>query len=821
MKKWMLDCTGFIFAWSIALLGSSWVSGQVASHDITLQAPQTGNIPVITAITAYDVDEANDLTGNAHAQAPLFYPYNPYVPTNNMQSYDPWWDNLVSEEIQARLPVVMLSSCGSYTTNTADLTGPGTMNPRRLVSYLNAVHRAGADGTMQYGCFAEAAAQAIYTNYYNLPSNTLVDFSNQDSWNKIWWLRIVKPWFDTVPSNQWYKINGAVPLEFWGLNINTIYTNQQGNISQLFNYLAEQMQATYGVSPAIIMGSPSCDTTLADCTYYVGDNEWFGPPSTPYTMTSYKDYTWGGLVAGYINPGYYISGNGAYQNPNTVVVRTGFSSLGVSGANGDTLMDGLNAAVSDNAIFSIIEGYTDISESCGLYRSDNSSWSYPNQYLNIIASYTDLRTVTQRLLAAGCDGNNATTGNTGGAFLRSGSGGNLSVRALTGTAAISASSAQSSNPATNAFDGSISDKWYSTTVPSSSAPVWLQYDYGSGNTEVVTGYSVTSATDTLGRAPSSWQFQGSNNGTSWTNINSQSGQSFSAYNQTNTYTFSNNSNTAYRYYRLSITGNNGATDGVQLAEMDITIKYSNGGGWAVTNTTAGEYLQWSNINFSAGNYKFPICYSSTASHTASLSVDGNSLGTVTLPSSGNMNTFTTAYLGVSAIEAGTHTLRLTLIDGGPDVQWIFVKKYDPLMTFFSPITNCYLTAESGGNDAIVSNRTTAASWENFSVDDQDGAGTVSEGDTVNLQVCDGLYITAENGGASTLSVNRRVPQSWEGFKVIKVDGSSGDQLEAGDQVAFETSSHSNYITVEDDGTVDATGTSVGDAQTFTIGINAQ
>src|ERR1700722_16660765 len=101
------------------------------------------------------------------------------------------------------------------------------------------------------------------------------------------------------------------------------------------------------------------------------------------------------MAAGYINPGFYDSvTNPAYQNTNTVLVRQGVSSAGVSGANGDTMMDGLNAAVSSNAVFTMIEGYDDISESTGVYRSLSTNWSYPNQYLDILRSYTDLRTAT-------------------------------------------------------------------------------------------------------------------------------------------------------------------------------------------------------------------------------------------------------------------------------------------------------------------------------------------------------------------------------------------------------------------------------------------
>ena len=91
-----------------------------------------------------------------------------------------------------------------------------------------------------------------------------------------------------------------------------------------------------------------------------------------------------------------------------------------------------------------------------------------------------------------------------------------------------------------------------------------------------------------------------------------------------------------------------------------------------------------------------------------------------------------------------------------------------MMSFKSASTNCYLTANLGGNDTIVSNRTTAGVWENFSVDDLSGAGTVSSGNSVFLQAYDGLYITADGNGGSTLEVNRLVPGVYEKWTIQRI-----------------------------------------------------
>jgi hypothetical protein len=97
---------------------------------------------------------------------------------------------------------------------------------------------------------------------------------------------------------------------------------------------------------------------------------------------------------------------------------------------------------------------------------------------------------------------------------------------------------------------------------------WLQYDFGSGNAQVVKRYTVSSADDNIpARYPKDWQFQGSNDGTTWTTLDSQSGQSFASRMQQNAYSFGNT--TAYRYYRLNITANNGDSRFLHIGDLGL------------------------------------------------------------------------------------------------------------------------------------------------------------------------------------------------------------------------------------------------------------
>lgn len=114
--------------------------------------------------------------------------------------------------------------------------------------------------------------------------------------------------------------------------------------------------------------------------------------------------------------------------------------------------------------------------------------------------------------------------------------------------------------ANQAFNSDGGSKWYGYNSPAN----WLQYDFGAGNAQVVKRYTISVA-DVATRDPKDWTFLGSQNGSTWTTLDTQSNQAFpnrlrNIYNLGNT--------TAYRYYRLDITANNGA-GGVAVGDLGL------------------------------------------------------------------------------------------------------------------------------------------------------------------------------------------------------------------------------------------------------------
>lgn len=79
-------------------------------------------------------------------------------------------------------------------------------------------------------------------------------------------------------------------------------------------------------------------------------------------------------------------------------------------------------------------------------------------------------------------------------------------------------------------------------------------------------YAISSANDYASRDPQSWVLQGSDDGSSWTTLDSRSGESFYGRYITQLYTFNNS--TKYKLYRLQIT-ENGGDELCQLSELQL------------------------------------------------------------------------------------------------------------------------------------------------------------------------------------------------------------------------------------------------------------
>lgn len=171
---------------------------------------------------------------------------------------------------------------------------------------------------------------------------------------------------------------------------------------------------------------------------------------------------------------------------------------------------------------------------------------------------------------------------------------------LTGITA-SASTSYPGWPVSNLFDdivGGSTNSWSASTV----APAWTQAQLASA--AVVTIYKIVARTDAPASAPSAWTFEGSNDGTAWTVLDTQTAQSWTA-GFGRSYTISNS--TSYLYYRLNMSAAQGG--GATWPSFTEWALYAGTApsllDWwkadAITGVTNGAILPAANIVDSSGN----------------------------------------------------------------------------------------------------------------------------------------------------------------------------------------------------------------------------
>ena len=115
-----------------------------------------------------------------------------------------------------------------------------------------------------------------------------------------------------------------------------------------------------------------------------------------------------------------------------------------------------------------------------------------------------------------------------------------------------------------AFDGDSSTKWAS----SGTGTQWLRIKFPTAT--ICNIAKITSRSDGyLNQAPTEFEIQGSNDGEAWNTLLSKSGVTWSSTGETQTFAFQTNE-TAYLYYRLVITADNGGAD-YSLGEFSLGI----------------------------------------------------------------------------------------------------------------------------------------------------------------------------------------------------------------------------------------------------------
>ncbi|MCX5172091.1 GH92 family glycosyl hydrolase [Streptomyces antibioticus] len=117
----------------------------------------------------------------------------------------------------------------------------------------------------------------------------------------------------------------------------------------------------------------------------------------------------------------------------------------------------------------------------------------------------------------------------------------------------------------NLVDGEPTTKWLTFATTG-----WVEFDFD--KPVRLAAYALTSANDYAERDPRDWTLKGSTDGKDWKTVDTRAGESFPERFRTKSYDLAEPAE--YRYFRLDVTKNNGASGILQLAD----VQFSTGGG---------------------------------------------------------------------------------------------------------------------------------------------------------------------------------------------------------------------------------------------------
>lgn len=178
---------------------------------------------------------------------------------------------------------------------------------------------------------------------------------------EIAWITILEPCLRVFRDRLERTADGRVPIFWWSIQpwIGEGWQHRD-QAQHLLNHVQKRMaQQGYG-GPAMIVDQASWPLSAT----VWGKHDWFDAPSKSHSV-----YTHNGVTIGVCVPGFRNYTDGQRQIPRR---------------DGQTLLDGFHAAHAKNADYLLIEGFTDIEECAGLYRSE--SWSPMTKYLDVISA---------------------------------------------------------------------------------------------------------------------------------------------------------------------------------------------------------------------------------------------------------------------------------------------------------------------------------------------------------------------------------------------------------------------------------------------------
>ena len=151
---------------------------------------------------------------------------------------------------------------------------------------------------------------------------------------------------------------------------------------------------------------------------------------------------------------------------------------------------------------------------------------------------------------------------------------------------------------------------------------WVRYDFGAGNEKIIQYYTMRplatnpSMNDPSG-APRNWSLQGSQDGSTWTDLHTVSAQAPFNAGEERTYSFSNT--TPYRYYRLNVTqsqGTNATGGNINWVTMNGLYLFS-----STSGSTQYRQMAVDSVRYIKPGYLLDVYKAGTDQKLRSITVD--------------------------------------------------------------------------------------------------------------------------------------------------------------------------------------------------------
>jgi len=314
-----------------------------------------------------------ELSGNSlfsssqsqYVETSLYEPYNDFTRG--------WWDNIVEEFTYAGM------------SNTMVLTRAGVTENRQWdtlkTNLIPAIKRAGVYGNIKFGQFEDCGAWAGC--YKSITGNSTIDWSDTTTMIKIFWDYCVKRFHDFMPADLWFRYNGRPVWMGWGSG----GINYSGNVSKVLRVVKARFKAQYNEDLFMIIDQAwkKNDPTITGAEADAYDS-WFCCGNAG-TFTAWNNYTIGVCVPGFQD----------YNSDGTLLAY----GADFDRDHGNKLRQYFDSSITRKANIVIEEGYVDMREGAGIYRSPK--WDYPSQYLEIVREFVDQTTTSRRFQAEACD----------------------------------------------------------------------------------------------------------------------------------------------------------------------------------------------------------------------------------------------------------------------------------------------------------------------------------------------------------------------------------------------------------------------------------